>query len=178
MTKTIISKNKSHAFGKDIFLLGTDIDGTNYWIEAPKWDCGWYWGFGYVETYTNNRNPEKSKDINSHQHIDSSFLGKQDVYNIEKQAYVSGKYVHNLYDSPNFAATTFTKDEGWTLSELFNSFYTLQRSAEFHGRGSSHTATNPCAEKLMNKEWAKHINEVMIPEVTGKIIEILTPKNK
>ena len=36
------------------YLLGRDEEGINYWLEEPSWDCGWYWGFGYVETYTTN----------------------------------------------------------------------------------------------------------------------------
>ena len=79
--KTKINKNKSHAFNKDIYLLGSDSDGIKYWLEAPSWDCDRYWGFGYVETYTNNENPSLSKDIKSHSHIESSFMGKIDFYN-------------------------------------------------------------------------------------------------
>jgi hypothetical protein len=47
----MLSKRKSHAFGKDIYLIGKDKSGTNYWLESPSWDCDWYWGFGYIETY-------------------------------------------------------------------------------------------------------------------------------
>ena len=68
-------KVKSHAFGKDIYLLGQDEQGINYWLEAPKWDCIWYWGFGYIESFTNNKYPHLSKDISSHQHADK-FLSK------------------------------------------------------------------------------------------------------
>ena len=35
-----MGKVKSHAFGKDVFLLGADKDDRYYWLEAPKWDCG------------------------------------------------------------------------------------------------------------------------------------------
>ena len=41
-------KRKSFAFNKDIYFLGTDKNGVNYWLEAAKWNCGWYWGGGYV----------------------------------------------------------------------------------------------------------------------------------
>ena len=29
-----MKKQKSHAFGKDIYLLGKDSDGTLYWLKA------------------------------------------------------------------------------------------------------------------------------------------------
>ena len=170
-----MSKKVSHAFGKDVYLLGMGEDGTMYWLEAQKWDCGWYWGFGYVEAYTNNKNPAKAKDISSHEHIDSSFMGQSEYYDHAKGCFRKGEYISNLFDSPRFSATTFTENEGWTLSELFKTFYNLRQSAEVFGRGGSHITDNPCKDTIKNEAWTKHINEVMIPAVTAKIIEILTP---
>ncbi len=161
-----IPKQEDHAFKKNVYLLGTDKEGIKYWLEAPTWDCDWYWGFGYVETYQNNKKPSMARDIDSHSHIDSSFLGK-----------VENKYIHNLYDTPILTATTFTEAEGWTLGELFKTFYHLQKSAELFGRGGMGTTTNPVAKLLTNKKQAKRINEVLIPEITKQIINILTPKD-
>lgn len=169
-----LKKRQSFAFGKDIYLLGQDSDGTNYWLEAPKWDCGWYWGFGYVETYTDNENPSKARDMESHQHIDSSFMGSQEYYDSEKQCSRKGEYVNNIYDSPRLPIKTFTENEGWELSELFNQFYFLREAAENFGRGKCHTA-NTKAPKWEKKDLAKEINEVHIPAVTKRILEILTP---
>lgn len=169
-----IEKTKSKAFGKDVYLLGEDSDGTYYWLEAPKWDCGWYWGFGYVETYTNNKRPDISKDINSHQHIGSSFMGAVDYYDTEKQCFRKGEYIHNIYDSPALVNKTFTQNEGWELSELFNQFYFLRSAAENFGRGKCHTA-NTKAPNWEDKELAKKINEKLIPAVTARILEILSP---
>lgn len=172
--KTIVEKQKSHAFGKDIYLLGIDEDGTKYWLEAPKWDCGWYWGFGYVETYTNNTNPHLAKDISSHSHF-SGLVGYQEFYNHEKGVFQKGEYIHNVFDSPTFAATTFDEKTGWVLSELFDSFYKLKKIAEVFGKGGSNLTTNPCQSVILNKEWARHINEVMIPAITAHILTLLTP---
>lgn len=171
--KTIVEKSKSHAFGKNIYLLGTDENGIKYWLEEPKWDCGWYWGFGYVETYTNNKKPELSKDICSHSHI-SGFLGYQEEYSFQKQCFVKGEYIHNLIDSKTFASTTFNDKESWELSELFNQFYFMQKAAENFGRGKCHTA-NTIAPNWTNKELSKEINERHIPAITKRILEILTP---
>ena len=74
-----MKKQTTIAFNKKIYLLGADAEGTKYWLEAPSWDCGWYFGFGYVETYTNNNCPSKAADINSHQHFDSLFLNDSKV---------------------------------------------------------------------------------------------------
>jgi len=73
-----MKKTKKHAFGKDVYLLGKDKHGIYYWLESPKWDCGWYWGFGYIETYTNNKQPQLAKDINSHEHA-NNFMSELDL---------------------------------------------------------------------------------------------------
>jgi hypothetical protein len=71
---------------------------------------------------------------------------------------------------------TFTESEGWELSELFKQFYTLSKSAEMFGRGGCHiTSSEATKDVLTKKEWVTEINEVMIPKVTSRILEILTP---
>lgn len=56
-------------FGKEVYLIGINEDGEKVFLEEPSWDCGWYWGFGYLETYTNNRQITRSRDIQSHSHF-------------------------------------------------------------------------------------------------------------
>lgn len=172
-TESKLAKQKSFAFRKDIYLLGWDADGINYWLEAPSWDCSWYWGFGYVETYTNNANPSKAKDINSHEHI-SGFMGQQEEYDSAKGCFVKGKYIHNLIDCKKFARTTFDEKESWELSELFNQFYFLKDAAEHFKHGKCNTANSKVA-LWKDEAKAKEINEVLIPQVTARILEILSP---
>lgn len=176
MKKEQIKKEKSYAFGKDIYLLGVDESGERYWLEAPSWDCDWYWGFGYVETYTNNKNPGRSKDIASHTHIDG-FMGQHEYYDTEKGRFVKGEYIHNIYDSPRFAAVTFNESEGWELSELFKQFYLLRKMADFchKDRPGCHVTDSPVNHGNM-KHWYKEINEDMIPRITAKILGILSPE--
>lgn len=175
--KKLIAKRVSRAFGKDIFLLGKDSDGSTVWLEEPQWDCGWYWGFGYIEKYTNKNNPENAKGIISHSHF-SGLVGRQEYYDHEKGCHRKGDYIHNVYDSPELVETTFTEKEGWLLSELFKQFYLLKDMAAYTHKNPAgcHLTTSPISqdsEKM--KEWHEHINKVMIPKITAKIIEILTP---
>lgn len=163
--KNSLQKQMSHSSGKNAYLLGTDSEGIRYWLDSPKWDCGWYWGFGYVETYTGNLLPERAKDINSHQHIESSFIGKM----------ANGEYIHNIYDCPTLAHTTFNEKNGWVLSELFQEFYTLKKTAELFHTGGAHITTSPLKDLLTKPDYCKHINEILIPAITSKIIELLTP---
>ncbi|MCP4255004.1 MAG: hypothetical protein GY775_16680 [Candidatus Scalindua sp.] len=151
-----MKKRKLHAFSKDVYLLGEDIDGIKYWLEAPSWDCKWYWGFGFIVTYTYNNRPDLAKDINSHQHADN-FLSKW------------------TGEGCLLFKKAFTCTEGWELSELFKQFYFLKEAAEMFGRGKAFVSSTKIeAWKDANK--VKEINEILIPRVTSRIIQILTPE--
>ena len=62
--------------GKKYYLLGINQEGKKEYLQEPSWDCDWYWGFGYVVEFSNNKNPEKSKDFNGWTHCDSLFFDK------------------------------------------------------------------------------------------------------
>ena len=173
--KNKLKKRMSRAFGKDVFLLGKGTDNKLIWLKEPKWDCGWYWGFGYLEVYTNNKFPEKTRDIQKHFHF-SGIVGSQEYYDSEKRCWCKGEYIHNPYDSPQLIETTFTKEEGWQLAELFKQFYLLKDMAEFchKDRPGCHVTTSPVDHGNM-KEWCNHINQVMIPKVMAMIQTILAP---
>ena len=148
------------------YLMGKNQDGEKVWLETPSWDCGWYWGFGYLNT------------ISSHTHV-NGLTGRQEYWDSEKQCFrVSSDYVHNIYDSPKLVETTFTENEGWKLSELFREFYLLKDMAEYTHRSPAgcHVTTSPVTqdpEKMA--QWHKEINEVMIPMITAEIMRMLTP---
>lgn len=164
MTK-LIEKKKSHAFKKDVYLLGI-LNGEQIWLEAPSWDCGWYWGFGYIETYTGT-NPATSRDITSHTHYNSL------CFNSNNKEY---KFIHILEDLKGLEACTLTRDEQWILSDLMKSFYTLKESAEIFYKGNSHYASSTGVD-LKNEDYYNKINKELIPAITARIIELLTPNN-
>lgn len=158
--ESVMKKDVREAFGKEVYLLGSDKNGINYWLEEPKWDCGWYWGCGYVETYTNNKNPEKARDVESHQHFDGLFLnGKQNGYDTYKTF---------------FKEMTVNDKELWTLIEVMKTIYILKETAEVIGRGGSHYTTNPCKDIIINQEEVKRINEIVLPALFNEVKKILT----
>ena len=178
MSKNKLKKRKSHAFGKDVYLIGKGTDGKLMWLEAPKWDCSWYWGFGYIEVYTNHAMPNQSRDITSHSHF-SGLVGEQEYYDHEKGCHRKGEYIHNVYDSPELIETTFTSKEGWDLSELFKQFYLLREMADYSSRtpAGCHLTTSPVEQDIEKmKGWHEYINKVMIPKVTDAIIKLLSPE--
>lgn len=146
-----MQKKKIEVFGVH-YLLGIDNEGIKHYLQKPSWDCGWYWGFGYIHTFTNNRAPEMSRDINSHYHWDS----------------------FKDYPHPNhLIETPFTKNEWYTLRELAKTIYTLRETAEVFGRGGAHITNNPLADEIKNPELVEHINKVLIPKLWEEMEKIL-----
>ena len=164
--KRLLRKRTSSAFGKKIYLLGKGRDNRLLWLEEPSWDCDWYWGFGYVETYTNNKNPRDARDIDSHQHI-VNLLGE----GMRKD----GDYCYNMFNSKIFKNTTFTAEEGWELTELFKRFYLLQKVAEYYWYGGAGVSTIEGFSRK-NRKRANIINQKEIPEITKRILDMLSPR--
>lgn len=156
------TKQKRFAFNKTIFYLGKDKDGANRWLEAPSWDCGWYWGYGYIETYTNNESPERSRDINEHTHFDCLFLnGNKCAFDMFKEF---------------FTSTPLNDDEIWTLCDYMMTFYTLRKTAELYRYGYSYQTEKAKLDIIKNKEQENTVNKILLPELFKHIEALLTPK--
>lgn len=155
----MLKKKTINKFGKH-YLLGINYDGEYVWLEKESWDCGWYWGFGYLHTYTNNRQPERSKDITAHFHFDSAFLkGPECTRDMFK------KY---------FKETVLTDDEIWELCDYMKTFYTLKSVAELFKSGYSHQTERAKIEDLKSEEQQDLVNKVWLPELFKRIEKLLT----
>lgn len=95
--------------------LGT-IDGEDYYLKAPSWDCSWYVGFGYVSS------------INSFQHL-SGMLEE-----VAPQKNMYDQMIALFGDSMN----PIIKNDLWKFCELFKSWETLKEAYELYNRGGSH----------------------------------------
>lgn len=158
-----MKKQKINVFGNEYYLLGVSDDGFKYYLEAPEWSCGWYWSIGYVETFTNNSNPEKSRDIYSHQHFDGLFLkSKISCYDAFKSF---------------FKETPLSDREIWDLLELMQTAYNLRQYASMLHCNGSHITTNKVMKneefKADNEKENKRINEVLLPAINKAVAEIL-----
>lgn len=150
--------------GKKYYLLGEDADGDRFYLEEAHWDCGWYWGGGYVETFTNNRFPENSKDISSHMHFDGLFF---------KQPRKNGYDAFKEF----FAETPFTDSEVWEILELMKSFYIARGYSDFLYLCGAHYTSNPCGVVIKNEEEYDRINKVVIPSLMEELYKILEEEN-
>lgn len=124
-------------------------DGEAERLSAPSWNCGWYWGFGYI----GNRN--------LHHHI----KGLTKYENI------------NLFDAiKKYYGDTLTIKEDtdlWTFCELMETFYALKEAAGVLGRGGSHYTTNPVADVIKSETETRRINETVMPAIFDALEDVL-----
>ena len=157
MLKKKVTKDMN---GTPVYLLGADKKGVYYWLEEPSFDCGWYWGFGYIETYTNNKHPEISEDINSH---------------------TFATHFYEEWVTDRLVVTTFSDEEKWALCELFDDFYFLRELAEaqYWEDGRLGNYTGECHGINFHNviRDGLNINRDCIPFVMAKIVSILSDQD-
>ena len=133
--------------GKDRVFFGTrKSDNARIYLTKPSWDCGWYWGFGYLG------------NKNEHYHLS----GYQDGRNI------------NMYDAlkEDYKLNKNIEKHLWTFVELVKTAYALKETAEVLGRGGSHYTKNPCMGYIVNPDEVKRINEVVLPKIFEELNKI------
>lgn len=110
--------------GADNWLAGEAV-----YLTKHQWDCGWYFGFGYIG---NNH---------THTHFDSTFL--QD----------------HKYASEIFESTNITDEEWWVIRDLFVQAYALRKAAEVYQYGGHQTSRPGLTDVLKSGERATQLNE-------------------
>ena len=165
-----IDKKTDRAFNEKIYLLGQDKDGYNIYLEAPSWDCNWYWGFGYIKRYTRKTSPSTSEDISSHTHWNYSI--------VENGSMNNSKCIHHINDNPDFTSTVLNNKESWELSELMKKFYILKNAAALFHKGSAMVANSSINNKIQSMELSNKINHELMPIIFKRIDEILTPEKE
>nr|DAM35061.1 MAG TPA: hypothetical protein [Caudoviricetes sp.] len=141
--------------------LGTSshFDGDVF-IVRPTWDCGWYWGFGYLERWNSRKG-----DIDFHSHIDHEFGTNKDGRRVN---WYEG--MQELLDQGD----VFENDhQRWQFLEIVKTIYNLKMTAEVLGRGGSHYAPNPLSDEIYNPIEVRRINEDLIPKLIDKMYVVL-----
>lgn len=150
-----MDKETRNIRGKYQFLLGVK-DGETYWLEKASWDCDWYWGLGYVESYRGHGRSDKS--WRGHTHFDSLFLRP-------------AKFVDGFKEF--FDDTPLTDKEIWTLLELMQSAYTARRYSDMLHTGGAHITTNPARDIIHDNAEYKRINKKVIPSIMNEVYKLL-----
>ena len=155
----MLEKKKINKFGEH-YLLGIDSDGIKHWLEKPSWQCGWYWGIGYVHTFTNNNNPEQSKDIQIHYHFKNFENDNRNIYDGFKE---------------KFTESVLSDKELWTFCELMKSAYILRSYSDMLYLGGAHYTKNPKKDLIKNPAEYERINKIVLPTIFDEIDKLLTP---
>lgn len=141
--KEVLEKEKSHILGSTYYLLGMDENKVKYYLEKGKFDCGWYWSGGYIETFNRNKS-----DINLHTHYDTG-----EVNGLRFSYYDDFDKI--------FKVCTLTDSEKWKFHELMRTFYTATEAMKMSYRGGSHITTNPLSDLIQNKAIYNHYNNLI-----------------
>ena len=128
---------------KDKLYLGNTTEYGRLYLSKHSWDCGWYWGFGYIG---NSR---------LHMHIDSLINGEYDV--------------NKIFDG----STGITQDQWWIIRDLFRQAYALKAAAEVYQYGGHQTTRPGMTDCIKNLEMAARINkdlEIVLNKVWDFIV--------
>lgn len=107
-----------------LYILGDDL-----YIEKHSWDCGWYWGFGYIG----------NKDVHTHAEV---FTDKLLWHSNDK-----------VFENSIFRRDT----DFWIFKDLLIQAYALKTCAEVYQNGG-HCITDPLTRIIENKTRAKTVN--------------------
>lgn len=162
MAKTQLEKKAFTWNGDKYYLLGKNEQGEQMFLQRATFDCDWYWGVGYVNTFTNNKNPEISRDISSHQHF-SYLFGRNSNF---KDGFNS-----IIKESP------LTDKELWELCELMKIAYVAKEAMEMAYRGGANYTSSTVIESVKSPTVYNHYDAV-IREVNEALDKLLSPSKE
>ena len=114
---------------------GTFADGEVVYLEKHRWDCDWYWAFGYI----GNRN--------CHFHFDSLLYIKDDKGGVKYGA------------SALFSDTPITDKEWWVIRDLFVQAYALKKAAEVYRYGGHQTTLQGVTDLIRSEDLEARLNK-------------------
>ena len=156
-----MTKKTRKVNGKWQFLLGTR-EGESYWLEQASFDCDWYWGLGYVESYKGYGQSDRS--WRGHQHFNGLFLNGIEC----------GFDLFNDF----FEETPFTDKELWKILELMKAAYTARRYSDMLHSGNAGMTENPIKDVIKGMDEYKRINNIVIPSLMNEVYKLMLPKNE
>jgi len=126
-------------------------------IEKHKWDCGWYWAFGYV----GNRN--------CHYHFESMM-----------SPLMRGTTYPPLFlASEIFAVTNISDKEWWVIRDLFVQAYALKKAAAVYRYGGHQSSQTGVTDLIKNADKAASLNadlKLILDRLWDYMVEAVKPK--
>ena len=145
-----IKKHNDIRHSETFYLLGINKEKQKVWLVSPSWDCGWYWGMGYLQTMVGNRLPSIASDISSHCHFDILFLKRN-------------KTIIEAFEEV-FDKCTLDQKEVQLLASYMQAAYTLKDYARLMGASIS---------ILKDEKEANRINHQVLPKLFNEIHNLL-----
>jgi hypothetical protein len=130
MEKLFLGRVKKEIFNERKENLNLFISGESLWLEKHTWDCGWYWGFGYIG----------NKNLHTHAEIF-----------IEELLWKNADEV--------FEKTKFNNNDFWVFKDLLKQAYSLKKTAEIYIHGGHCLEKEGVTDIIKSEEKAKTIND-------------------
>jgi hypothetical protein len=123
MEKVLLGKVSKDYKGEGIYVTGERV-----LLSKHEWDCGWYWGFGYVG----------NRDL--HCHFEDQFLkGETSVDRI-------------------FEETKISQATWWLLRDLFVQAYALKKCAAVYRHGGHQTSKAGVTDMIRDDAMCTRLN--------------------
>lgn len=136
---------------KGKYYLGVNNLNEDVYLEKPSWDCDWYWGFGYITSYS------------SLTHWD----------------YIVQEAHCNAFDAIKkyFKTLAISDDALWKLCDYMQSYYTLRSAADLFYSGNSNY-TSDVKVSFKDKSFYEKINEELLPNLFKAIDDLFKGEKK
>ena len=163
-----------------VFFGDRKADNVRIYLSKPSFDCGWYWGFGYLGNSREHYHLHEYAEKDHHLKLeDGSFKLLTEARNMSMYDALLEDYKLNpdiLGPIDRLTSWKFNMyPRLYTFCELALTAYALKEAAEVLGRGGSHMTKNPCAVIIKNPEEVKRINEIVLPTIFNQIAELIEP---
>lgn len=135
---------------EEYYLLGVDQNNDKVYLKKATFDCDWYWGIGYIETFNGN-------ELIAHNHFDYLFL-KKNIFNSFKEY---------------FKETVLTENEIWQLLELMKTLYVAREYSDVLHMEGANISKNFNTKIIANKDEYERLNKKVIPELLEKVYKLL-----
>lgn len=146
--KHLIEKEKMDWHDSTYYLLGIGHDNTKYYLQRGKFDCGWYWSGGYINTFNRTKT-----DISLHTHYNCGEV------NGNKFSDITGE---DCGFNAIFKQTPLTDDEKWIFHELMRTFYVMREAMDLSHRGGANISSyKPLKDQIQNNDIYEHYNKLI-----------------
>lgn len=164
-----------------VFFGKRKDDKAMIYLSKPSWDCGWYWGFGYLGNHNEHYHLNAYQQKNHYLKLaDGSHKLITEARNMSMYDALLADYDLNVSLLKDDLNVSLLKEKNafglypklYVFCELALTAYALKEAAEVLGWGGSNMTTNPCAELIKNPQEVDRINHTVLPALFNAINDL------